>query len=78
MLHDVNKKVILFCTYREVSSHELEINNNFSGNCPDFFFFFFFLYQVDMRGFTEFQHWVCFPGWDPDQNPDLPDFRAEL
>ncbi len=38
--------------------------------------FLVFWYQVDMRGYTEFQHWVCFPSWDPDQNPDRPDFRA--
>ncbi len=30
------------------------------------------------RGYSEFQFWVWFPSWDPDQNPDRQNFWAWL
>ncbi len=41
---------------------------------------FFFLPKVMCKmllvAIKNYQHWVCFPGWNPDQNPDRSDFRA--
>ena len=36
-----------------------------------------YVYDDDeARFYTEFEPYVCFPGWDPDQNPDRSDFTA--